>query len=437
MQLLINEHADVNLQNSVGMHDTALIWAAKKGHNDAIKLLLKAGAKINMPDAYGGTAIKAAIDQNHPEAVQILIDAGANIDPELDQQISHASTPLMSAVFNAESSGIYGDPEARILKIVLAAGASVNVNRKDRRGYTAIAEAVIRNKPEAVRLLLKAGADVNLKYSENNTALIYALNQENAEIVQLLLAAGAEVPAANTLLPEQNVMIKTVLKTLVEAYEAEFLAAAAAGDIAKIDKLMEQPLRNFKEVVNHEKLMSLALLALVDSETDISAAEFERVLVKLLAHGANINYQDLVEVGGAIEAKGAGDVAQSVKKHRIALDFAILQNRPDRVEFLLSKDADPLKLSEDAQAYLANFTLSKVTEFERAQERVEIKQRAKAAGWSEEDIISGINIAALIEAEVAKLADSKAFVEMAAGGAGAGGFGGGSGGSVGSDSGRG
>ena len=57
---------------------TALIWAARSGSVDAIKLLLDAGADVNLPgstgDNWDATPLQHAILQRQPAAVRLLLD---------------------------------------------------------------------------------------------------------------------------------------------------------------------------------------------------------------------------------------------------------------------------------------------------------------------------------------------------------------------------
>ena len=218
---------------------------------------------------------------------------------------------------------------------------------------TALREAAVNGRADVVRLLLAAEADVNAQNQDGSTALMWAAVNGHADVVRLLLAAEAELPAVSRISVAANAAIQARLAEL-EARKAEFLAAAAAGNLAKINTLIEQPMRDRKLVINQ------ALLALAGSEVDIPAADFERVLAKLLAHGANINYQDLVKTGGAIEAKG-DDLNTEGQELRTALDLAILANEPDRVDALLMAGANPEKLSDSTKDHLASADVADIT----------------------------------------------------------------------------
>ena len=70
---------DVNQRNRNGA--TPLALAAQAGHWDVIQVLLdEFGAKIDIPDAEGSTALSAATILGHTEVVSNLLANGASIE---------------------------------------------------------------------------------------------------------------------------------------------------------------------------------------------------------------------------------------------------------------------------------------------------------------------------------------------------------------------
>ena len=63
-ELLVSGHAHVN-ELAPGSKDTALMWAAQEGHIETVRLLLEHGAKTNMKDANGRTALEIATRMQH------------------------------------------------------------------------------------------------------------------------------------------------------------------------------------------------------------------------------------------------------------------------------------------------------------------------------------------------------------------------------------
>ena len=56
---------------------TPLMWAARYGHTDTVKILLDAGADVNAKDESGWTPLIWAAYYDHPDIIKILKEAGA------------------------------------------------------------------------------------------------------------------------------------------------------------------------------------------------------------------------------------------------------------------------------------------------------------------------------------------------------------------------
>lgn len=72
-------------------------------------------------------------------------------------------------------------------------GQGVDVNLKNKEGFTALTKAVMKGHLEVVKYLVSKGADVNAKNRINFTALIIASSEGHLEIVKYLIDNGANV----------------------------------------------------------------------------------------------------------------------------------------------------------------------------------------------------------------------------------------------------
>ena len=97
MELLIAKHPDLNLKENVNGF-SALTGAAWKGKTDAVRLLIHAGADVNLKANNDRTALMAAAAQGFSEIVKLLIDAKADVNVKETQA-------GMTALKGAEKNG--------------------------------------------------------------------------------------------------------------------------------------------------------------------------------------------------------------------------------------------------------------------------------------------------------------------------------------------
>lgn len=135
---------------SSGESLSALIWAARAGRTDNVRLLLAAGADPDRRDGgrNGWTPLLHAVHTRAPAAVRVLLAAGA--DPS--RPAPNGLTPLMLAA----SQG-----EVESFAILLAAGADPYARKPS--GETVLTHAVIGGEPRIVRALLQRAPDLRLQ----------------------------------------------------------------------------------------------------------------------------------------------------------------------------------------------------------------------------------------------------------------------------------
>ena len=248
-QLLIEHGADINARSrlmtypkdrfglegviSVLPHGqwTPLMYAARQGSLGALRVLVKAGADLNLSDPDGTTALVFAIINSHYDAARLLVEAGAN--PNLADTAGMAA--LYAAVDVSTLGEIYGRPGKKevndssaleLLNVLLAHGANPNARLKSPalyrahtpgepalgEGATPLMRAAKNGDVATMRLLLEHGADPSLRQKNGTTALMlaaglgrglgvfagdYASDAQMLDAVRVLLARHVDVNAVN------------------------------------------------------------------------------------------------------------------------------------------------------------------------------------------------------------------------------------------------
>ncbi|KAL7935646.1 ankyrin repeat-containing domain protein [Trichoderma chlorosporum] len=164
---------------------TPLIISAEKGHEAVAKLLLKAGADVNAHDHRGSTALKWASSRGHEAVMKLLLEAGADVNA----QDNNGRTALMLASYSGDEA---------VAKLLLETGADVDAEDDD--GRTALIWASYSGNEAVTKLLLETGADVNAEDDNGRTALMSASRRGHEAVTKLLLEAGAQSSILATLL---------------------------------------------------------------------------------------------------------------------------------------------------------------------------------------------------------------------------------------------
>ena len=205
VKLLLSIGASVNEQYHEGLHSTALGAAASVPYLDCIKVLLEAGADVNLPSFSRTSPLMMAAYTGDIESVQVLLGAGAKINARGED----CETPLgfaaqagkhcMISYLVQRGANIDGDKwgtpplvdAARFahmsaIRVLLSLGASIDAT--DRKGRTALHRVY---EVDAAKTLLEHGANVEATDNQGWTPLFAAADRNVKEVAELLLAHGA------------------------------------------------------------------------------------------------------------------------------------------------------------------------------------------------------------------------------------------------------
>ena len=204
---------------------TPLIFAAREGALDCVRVLLAAGAKVNQTSVDGSSPLLVAVQNGFYPIAQYLLDHGA--DPSLTNEKNW--TPLYLAVKNRnqEVTAVPAPPSDGALAFIqtlLDHGANPNLRIKadtevhqgmsalwlKEAGATPLLRAALCGDLTVVRLLLAHGADPLIPTFDHTTPLMVASGvgwaegmmreyseAQTLELVKLLLDRGADVNAVN------------------------------------------------------------------------------------------------------------------------------------------------------------------------------------------------------------------------------------------------
>lgn len=127
---------DIDARNSYGW--TALTHAARLGHTDIMRLLIKNGADVNAVDDTSWSPLLRTAMKGHADAAQLLLEHGADI------------------------------------------------THKDNNGWTALHWAAQSDSSRIMKMLIEKGADLNATTEDGWTPRMVAQNEGNVELVNLI-----------------------------------------------------------------------------------------------------------------------------------------------------------------------------------------------------------------------------------------------------------
>ena len=245
---LIEHGANVDLQDENGntaLHHTLY---GSDVSCEILSCLTGSGADVNGVNKVKHTPLMIAAKRGHLNALTLLIKHGAH---DVDLQDSDGYTALHYAVYSSDIS-------CEILSCLIGIGADVNARTNN--GVTPLMIAAEEGHINGVTSLVKCGANVDLQDRYGNTALHYAaglsvderFSDDLPEIVETLLNLGAS-----------HMCNHQGLKPLHQA--------SISGNIAVVEYLIQRP-----EITREQRVDALELLgaSLATQFSHISLLDF-------------------------------------------------------------------------------------------------------------------------------------------------------------------
>ena len=240
-QQIIAQQPDLDATDPDG--NSALQVAARKGDAVTLGQLLTHGVNVNATNAAGETPLYLAVESASPESVSVLFENKADpaiatkrkVTP-LEAAIQNDQAEIATLLLNSQASyaGVHRvlllaiqrnmeDLSIRLIKrdsklaslddkgrsalwysadggleqtsAALIASGKIDLNSKDSRGHSALAQAVRNGHTAIVRQLIDQGADINIRTNAGNTLLMLAILARNPDIAQLLLTQAIDINA--------------------------------------------------------------------------------------------------------------------------------------------------------------------------------------------------------------------------------------------------
>ncbi|CEG56142.1 ankyrin repeat domain-containing protein [Legionella fallonii] len=263
-------------------NQTALLWAAVDGQSHVVDYLISLNAKLGVqthsrgPSSSSGmTALHWAAKAGHLEVVKLLLKAGA--DPKA--RSSDGAEPLHYAAKNGN---------VEIIKLLLAAGANVRAEDNDKSQPLFI--AMLFNRVDAAKQLIAEGAELNVESLQSSGILQqfsqYQSPERYAELLLLISRTEFNPGERRSLLRLVNLIVVLghleIIKLMVE-YQPDLLnknndfyqtvlLATQAGQTSIVSYFIEHN----EELFNAETKNKLLLVAMKYHHPDLMALMLEK-----------------------------------------------------------------------------------------------------------------------------------------------------------------
>src|SRR5260370_2565955 len=195
VRLLLSKGADPKAKD--GGEATALTEAAKCNDLDSLRALLARPVDVNAGDRFGFTALLYAAGHGNAAAVKLLLEKGANPNMSYERENMVRNGPIALTKLTPLMMAPTSSPEA--VQLLIDAGA--NVNARDGRGMTPLMFAAASDKPDLaiLRILLSSGADQDVQSALHERARDWAAKFNQPEVMKLLGAQRPEEAKASVL----------------------------------------------------------------------------------------------------------------------------------------------------------------------------------------------------------------------------------------------
>ncbi|KAK5644313.1 hypothetical protein RI129_005613 [Pyrocoelia pectoralis] len=175
LEVLLSTSMDINSRNNEG--DTPLHLSIKRGYTSAAELILTKGADPNIADGRNNTCLHSAVTGGAEDLVKSLLKHGANANA--------ANNDNETPITRAQRSG-----HLSIVTLLLT-----NTSTDD--NYIPVFSSVRNGEFHALKKHINDGFDINKQDGDGNTPLLLALKNRQVGIVDYLLSKEVDVTIPN------------------------------------------------------------------------------------------------------------------------------------------------------------------------------------------------------------------------------------------------
>ncbi len=195
---LLDAGADIEATGSI--HYTPLAIAVMNGRNEALRHFLVNGADANGKAQGSATPLSIAAARGSATGVTYLLEAKAdpNLNQPLLQAAQHDRTEIVKLLLAAGADIDINDDQKRcplhyaainnsqkMVTLLLDSGADIN-QRDSANGYSPLHWAIVYNRQQMIEHLIEKGANPDVKTNNGLNALEYARSHGNEFAVRLL-----------------------------------------------------------------------------------------------------------------------------------------------------------------------------------------------------------------------------------------------------------
>ncbi|MBQ3526620.1 MAG: ankyrin repeat domain-containing protein [Akkermansia sp.] len=303
--------------------------AIRKGDAKKLKAILLAKKELLTQDLL----IRAARD-NQTECLKVLLELG--VSPDAPDDKSENALHTCAALGYAEG-----------VKLLLHAGADMNMRSAAHGGSTPLMLAANNNQTECAKLLVEAGADGFIRTDTwSYTALHWALDSESPDVFKYLLSVE-KIRADKALIQElfeplpQNAEFVRILMNAGATTGNAWADAVCYGDEQKLQKLLEsgayKGADNMRQLLRAIRLHDATIMQYV-LQTGVDVTHFARdagwEVTSVLKQGKTEHLQMLIEHGMNVNENCSANMNHSL------LIEAAFRGCDEAVDLLLKSGAD-------------------------------------------------------------------------------------------------